>query len=254
MDMEKSKQEESERSPGISRREFLKMFIAGTAGALCFGLEKTLAQEGETLSRYKKDGWFFTSEEMKEIYNSEYNGEKILQNRVFKKESGWFGVFDGKEFKVRQEFFDAILLHLKTMIEQKVTQFIFRLDAFHGHLFVPEDKYSKFASLSPFDEARLMVSDKSIGVLYHNSEHLKPDSDPKSVEIFSKRNVIGWCDGRPIEILPLPTGLKRTAADTPGRDLAPYLKFAANKNGEFSINADGKEIHLDFSFDDNSYF
>lgn len=253
MTIEKPKQEKIENS-GVSRREFLKALGIAGASALCFDLEKAVAQESETPSRYGKDGWFFTPEKMKEIYEQEYNGEKILRNLVFKKDGEWFGLYDGKEFKVPQEFFDITLLHLKAMLEQKVARYLFRLDAFHGHFFVPEDKYSKYAPLKNFNETRLLVEDKNLGILYHNSEHLKPNADLESAKIHSKRNVIGWYNGRPIEILPLPTKTKSTAESTPGRNIGLELKFAANKDGEFSVIVDEKEIRLDFSFDDNSYF
>lgn len=253
MSIDKPKMEKSG-SAEITRRDFLKTLIGGAAGALCFGLEKSLAQETEIPSRYGKDGWFFTPEKMKEIYEQEYGGDKILKNHVLKKEGKWFGVFDDREFDVPEEFLTASLAHLKNMLEQKAAQYLFRLDAFHGHLFIPEDKHSKYASLKAFDEARLLVEDKNIGVLYHNNEHLKEDTGRESREVFQKRNVVGWYDGRPIEILPMPTKTKRTAADTLGHDLSPWLKFAANENGEFSIVMDDKETRLDFSFDDNDYF
>lgn len=253
--MERSKQEKLGEDKWVSRREFLKMLIGGAASVLCFDLEKAIAKENtyEMPQKYEND-WFFTPEKMKEIYDQEYNGEKVLKNRVFRAGDSWWGLVDSKEFKIPKEFFNITLSHLKAMLEQKTARYIFRLDAFHGHLFVPESGYSKYADATSVGEAHLLVNDRNLGILYHNSEHLQFNADPESENIRLKRNVIGWYDGRPIEVVPIPTKTKRTAADTPGHDLQPSFKFAANKDGEFSMNVDGKEIRLDFSFDDNTYY
>lgn len=255
MSIDKSKLEKP-KGAEISRREFLKTLIGGAAGALCFDLKKAIAQESEMPSRwrYKENGWFFTPEKTSEIYEQEYNGDKILKNQVFKKNDEWYGLYEGKEFKIPKEFFNATLAHFKDMLKQKAVQYFFRLDAFHGHLFVPENQYSRYTTLQAFDQASILVEDKNLGILYHNSEHLKHDTDSESAYIASRRNVLGWYDNRPIEILPLPTEKKSTAVATPGHDLSPWLKFAANKNGEFFIMFNGEEVRLDFSFDDNSYY
>lgn len=75
------------------------------------------------------------------------------------------------------------------------------------------------------------------------------------MKLYSKRNAVGYYDGRHIKILPLPKG-SRTAADVPenNSEFGPYLKFAANKNGQFSIEANDKEVRLDISFDDMKYY
>lgn len=239
---------------GFTRREFLKTLGLATGGVLCSGLEKAIAQEAP--SRYEKHGWSYTLEEMREIYEQEYDGEKILKNFLRKKNGNWVGLIGGKEFAVPQEFLDKTLKHLKDMLEQEAAKFIFRLDCSHGHFFIDKEIYkSKYAALDGYETARALVGDSGLGILFHNLEHLKADSE-EAVECHKKRNVAGWYDGRPIAILPLPKDKKSTAvsAEELGHDLAPYPKFAAHKEGSFSIEVGGKEIRLDISFDDNSYY
>lgn len=243
---------------GITRREFLKTLGLAAGGVLCSGLEKAVAQETFVPSRYEKHGWYYNLEETKEVYEWEYNGEKILKNVFRKKNGAWVGLVDGKEFDVPEEFLNKTLMHLKDMLEQGAAKFIFRLDCFHGHFFVDEKHYDSFyANCDGLEEAKRLVKDKKLGILFHNAEHLKKDFDDKeAMNLIEKRNVIGWYDGRPIAILPLPKDQKSTAvsAEELGRDLFSYPRFAAHKDGFFPIEVGGKEIRLDISFDDNSYF
>ncbi len=252
-----NKQESSgdKEQAGFTRREFLKTLGLAAGGVLCSGLEKAVAQEASTPSRYEKHGWFYTLEEIKEVYEREYNGEKILKNVFKKKGEEWIGTMNGKEFVVPQEFVEKTLSLLGELLEKKLAKYIFRLDCSHGHFFVDEKHRDSFyANCDSLEEARRLAEDKKLGILFHNNEHLKKDPNDKEVMNFiEKRNVIGWYDGREMEILPLPQG-KSIAISTPGRDFASYPKFAAHKDGVFSITVDGKEIRLDISFDDNSYY
>lgn len=257
--IENAPQENEGRKEGMTRRKFMK--LAG-GGALILGwdAEGALAQGGEPYveSRYEKHGWFYTLEEMQKVYEREYVGEKLLQNIVRKKGEKLMGVYRGKEIVVSPQFIRRILSHLRSMLEKGAAQFLFRLDANHGHyFFVPEDIYkSSYERIGDAEAFRRAMEDQTLGILYHNSEHLDPgDKNPEAVKLYKKRNVIGWSDGRPITILPLPKG-DRTSADTPGgyKELPITLDFAAHKDGEFSINVGGKEIRLDFSFDDSRYY
>lgn len=250
----------------MNRREFLKKLGIGMAGAaaMCSVSEKILALAHglETSPRYEKHGWFYTLEEMEKVYESEYNAsEKLLKNIFRRNGEKLIGTVEEEEFEVPPEFIDKLLRQLKDMLEQKTAKFLFRLDAFHGHFFINEEKYKNYSELSAIGQAREMLKDGDLGVLYHNSEHGKFLDDKtanltqEEKELKEKRNVVGWYDGRPIEILPLPRG-KRIAANAPGRDLIPYLKFAAHKDGLFAIpkKDNEKEIRLDISFDDNDYY
>ena len=56
--------------------------------------------------------------------------------------------------------------------------------------------------------AEKFVNDALLGTLFHNAEHLALRSpphtgsiDPEAQEFRSKRNVIGWYDGRGLEVI-----------------------------------------------------
>ncbi len=240
----------------LSRREFLNILGLGGAAAFCFDVQKALGQEFPVASRYEKHGWFYTTEEMQKVYAEEYKGEKILKNIFQKSGDGYAGLVGGKELFVSEDFFKKFLEHLREMLEKKAAKFLFRLDAFHGHFFVPENvAKTEYNTMGMYSDAVLLVKDARLGVLYHNSEHLKLDNnDHETTALHAKRNVVGFWDGRPLEYLPLPER-KRTAHDIPEGNSAvgPFLVFAANKDGNFSVMANNKEIRLDISFDDGYY-
>lgn len=240
----------------ITRRKFLKKTLYGTAGAIlaCSGLEKAFAQEAvEFPSRYKKHGWHYALEEMEEIYNREYNGEKILKN-VFRKDGeNWIGVVGNEEMIIPRAFIDKTIANFKEMLEKGLVKYIHRLDCSHAHFFVNEKSYeSEYKSLARAEIAKKLVSDDSLGALFHNGEHLKIDGSREAEALYKKRNLVCWYNNKPLEILPFPKG-KVSKADTPGHEIF-CPNFAVHKDGAFSVVANGKEIKFDISFDDNEYF
>ncbi len=127
----------------MSRREFLKKLGIGLAGVavLCSDLEKVFAQEESIPSRYEKHGWFYTLEEMKKVYEEEYNApEKLLEKTLYRENGKWMGVFRKEKFEVPQEFIDKTLKQFKDMLKQGTAKFLFRLDAFHCHFFMDEKR------------------------------------------------------------------------------------------------------------------
>lgn len=257
--VEKRTEENSKKEAGMTRRRFMKL-VGG--GALAFSLDapRALAQSGEphVESRYEKHGWLYTLEEMQKIYEEEYVGEKLLQKIVRKKGEKIVGIYQGREFIISPQFIRQVLSHLQSMLEKGAAKFLFRLDASHGHyFFVPEEVFKlHYEGIDGAEAFRMALTDPTLGILYHNSEHLSlDDKNLEAPKLYQKRNVVGWNDGRPITILPLPKG-KNTAADIPKgyQDLPITMNFAAHKDGEFSIYVGGKEIRLDLSFDDSSYY
>lgn len=241
----------------ISRREFLKTLGAAGAAVLCPEIKQALAQVSPEGTPHYEGGWLYSYKEMQGIYDREYHEEKILKNVVKKKEGKWIGYSKGHEFVIPREFIDKTLSLLRQLMEAKTARFLFRLDASHGHFFVPLPAGEKYEKVHDPEEARFLMQDQLAGVLFHNSEHLRPNpDDPGEVKIFSRRNVIGWYDGRPLTVLPLPEEDQGTAAKIPDQSVGVDLdfKFAAHKDGQFKIVVDGKEIRLDLSFDDLYYY
>jgi len=216
-----------------------------------------LAQELPIPSRYE-NGWNYTLQEMEEIFRKEYSGPKILKNIFEKKGDDWSCTIQGEEITVPQKFIDKTIRHIQNMFDKKLIKYLFRLDCFHGHFFVDQKIYrSVYGNLDFRETTKKLMTDNSLGILFHNFEHLKIDGE-EARELYKKRNVICWYgDHKSLQILPLPIG-KISAVFEPdgGRNIAPPSpRFAAHKNGAFSLIIGGGEgeIKFDISFDDNSY-
>jgi hypothetical protein len=245
--------EEQERA--MTRRRFLKIIGAAGLAALCPDVLKKIEAAETIPSRYEK-GWSYTLEQMKSIYEKEYNkDEKILENILRKQGDKWLATVEGKNLEVPQEFLDKTLALLKEMLERNLVKYLFRLDCFHGHFFVSKKIFKpNYFPLDMFEQARRLVRDENLCVLFHNNEHLDPKSSPEAMKVHQNRNVIGYYDGSDMKILPLPTETKRSAVSEPGHPLNIMLRIAAHKDGELSLKANGKEVRLDISLDDDSYY
>lgn len=223
----------------------------------------------ETESRwgYGADGWYFTLEEMKEIYEKEYEEGERLENYIKLEDGKYIGFYDGKTFEVSERFVQHTLNHLEQMIEKGYAKYIFRLDAFHNHLFVPDEVFGEYVDLSSAELIEEYTKDDRLGALYHNTEHLAlrnppktGEIDPEAKELISKRSVLGWYDGRPLELThpkdDAPEKIKEsnTASTPDGYHDIGGLTFKATKDGEFVINPNGEEIRIDLSFSANYYY
>lgn len=241
----------------LPRRKFLSQALGLAAGALVPGaMSESWAQEsGSEFAERYPEGWFFSMEDIEKIYEQEYGGEKKLQN-VIRYEGG---VLRGRSFRedivIPHNFIEQICAHCSDMLAAGTATRLFRLDAFHNHLYLPHDVVERsHTGLSIQAAIDQSVRDTRLVALYHNSEHLRiPEEGTPLFELYKKRNVVGFFDGKPIEVLPLPQG-KRTAADLSLQTVNPDVKFAAHKNGLFSISHRGETIRLDISLDDRHYY
>ena len=207
------------------------------------------------------NGWFYTLEEIKHQYEIEYEEGKRLANSIVKKDGFFVASCNGDAIKIPTSFVNRTLHLIQSLLEQKLARFIFRLDAFHAHLFVPEHIFDReYSSLATREMIRLFANEDSLGLLFHTAEHLalrNPKNngpvDPEAKSLIEKRNVIGWYDTRPLEVISLnrnPSTAERrslTATIPPGYRGVGTITFKATKNGEFSIFQDGKEIRIDIS-------
>lgn len=251
------KEKDAERKRGITRREF----IAGTGAlgasmCLCGQHARADAFYSDSPSNYEKR-WHFTLEDMQREYEKEYNGPKILRNAFQKINGTWHGTIEGQRFDVPDTFIKKTVSHLQALFDGQHIRFLFRLDTNHGHFFVPEERGARYDALSTLEEAQNLVHDETLGILFHTAEHLQEnDNDSETAKLLRWRNFIGRYDERPLEVMPLPhyPGLKTTAVHTPERQLRPYPKFAAHKDGALSVVVGGQDIRFDISFDHQDYF
>ncbi len=216
---------------------------------------------------YSTHGWYFTREETKQIYEKEYEEGARLENCIRIENGKYVAYRYGKKFEVPEKFVKSTLRQLEETLEKGYAEYIFRLDAFHSHLFVPYDVFEKYKDLKNGAEVtEAYTKDEQLGALYHNAEHLTieypktGEIDPIAKELCNKRSVLGWYDGRSLEIThPKETDLPKiieanTASIPEGYHIIGGLTFKATKNGEFAIKHKGKEIRIDISFDADSYY
>ncbi|MDP2907092.1 MAG: hypothetical protein Q8O03_04075 [Nanoarchaeota archaeon] len=216
---------------------------------------------------YSTHGWYFTREETKQIYEKEYEEGTRLENCIRIENGKYVAYRYGEKFEVPEKFVKGTLRQLEETLEKGYAEYIFRLDAFHSHLFVPDDVFEKYKDLKNGAEvAEAYTKDEQLGALYHNTEHLAIEDpktgeiDPVAEELRSKRSVLGWYDGRPLEIThpketDIPQIIEANSASIPdGYHNIGSLTFKATKNGEFAIKHNGKEIRIDISFDGDYYY
>ncbi len=221
----------------------------------------------ESRWEYSTHGWYFTREETKQIYEKEYEEGTRLENHIKIKNGKYLASCYGETFEVPGKFVKSTLKQLEETLEKGYAEYIFRLDAFHSHLFVPDKIFDKYVNLKNGAEvSEAYTKDEQLGALYHNTEHLTAEDpktgeiDPVAKELLSKRSILGWYDGRPLELThpketDPPKIIEANTASVPdGYHSIGALTFKATKNGEFSIKHNGEEIRVDLSFDADSYY
>ena len=217
---------------------------------------------------YSKHGWFYTREKTKKIYEKEYEEGARLENFIKIEEGKHIASYHGEKFEINQKFVKKTLKQLEGMLEKGFAEYIFRLDAFHSHLFIPNNLFhQKYAKMEDSELHQELSEEDKLGALYHNTEHLALRDPPKTgkidpiaKELLSKRSVLGWYDNRPLELTyptdDAPPKIKEAnnASIPEGYHNITNLTFKATKNGEFTITHKGKEIRVDLSFDANEYY
>jgi hypothetical protein len=207
------------------------------------------------------DGWFYTLEEITNRYDIEYNAGKRLSNSIREKNGNYITSCNSDDIIVPEAFIRQSLKMIQDLLEQGLARFIFRLDAFHGHLFVPEQIFmQKYKHMETQELIKVFMHEKTLGILFHNAEHLALHNPPNSdivdveaLELVKKRNVIGWYDGRPLEVIMfagkdiLADRKSATASIPEGYRNVGVITFKAVRTGEFSITHNGKEIRIDIS-------
>jgi len=206
-------------------------------------------------------GWFYTLKQMAELYDIEYDEGKRLSNIIKTKGGDYFVECNGESFVIPKPFIETTLKQLKELLDLGLVKYLFRLDSFHSHPFVTEQSFEKeYQELNYKEMAKKFVNETSLGALFHNAEHLALRSppltgpiDPEAQELISKRNVIGWYDGKELEIIfpqkedLVGSGKSNTAKIPEGYRKVGSIVYKATRNGAFSINHNKKEIHLDIS-------
>jgi hypothetical protein len=142
------------------------------------------------------------------------------------------------------------------MLQSGSARYIFPLDVDHAHLAVPSDLWNatyrqlKLGQLLP-----RVLPEPTLVALYHTAEHLSGVNATRSSscqisEWKAQRNVLGFFDGEPIQILtphPDGSGHERLA----NHRMVITVSFLAHWLGEIPLSASGKAHAFDISFDDD---
>ncbi len=200
-----------------------------------------MVTEAADADRY--DDWYFTAGEVGAAYQYQENYGERLRNPLRAANC----LFRDGEIKAQQNrnsftvpcrFVSEIARHLKEMIEVGAAKFLFPLDADHSHLGVPLELWeSKYKNLSTAEVIPAIIREPQLVALYHTAEHLRvaergTGAINKATKSWqSKRNVLGFFDGRGIQILPRePMG--RGASMPEGYYSYSGFSFLANPRGE----------------------
>lgn len=213
-------------------------------------------------------GWFYTLDEIEELYEIEYYENNRLDNFIRYENGRYISQCDNELSEIPEKFINTTLKMLQQMLDRRLTKYLFRLDAFHGHFFVTEGQFdSKYRNRNTLEMMQELVNDDSLRILFHCAEHLAlrdpPNTgaiDKDAEQLIKLRNIIGRYDEGTIEVLtPSQNGLvgsgkSNTAIIPQGYRGVGAITFMANINGEFSIIHGGQTIWLDMSLCDYYYY
>ncbi len=206
------------------------------------------------------DSWFFTAEEVEAAHQYQENyGERIRnplpaqdcmfgQNEITAKHNG-------TQFLVPCHFIMETIRHLKEMLAVGAAKYLFPLDADHAHLAIPMELWATTYSKLPSEQIlSALLREPQLVALYHTAEHLEI-SDPKTGAVNEdtkawkeKRNVLGFFDGHPIQILsPHPMGFG--VGMPPRYNSYGGFNFLANPRGELFIFHNNKVVTFDVSLE-----
>jgi hypothetical protein len=227
-------------------------------GAICCVSGAAAQTAGLPLDPYRST-WFFSAQEIGAAYQYQENyGNRMTnplpaQGCTFGK-ADFTATYRQMPLRVPCRFISEVSRHLKEMLDLGAARYLFPLDADHAHLAVPvevwEKKYSKMSASHLFEA---LLGEPQLVALYHTAEHLDPgvltahqDDDVQSW--MKKRNVLGFFDGRPLQVLPAdPAGFGVGLPD----GLFGYggFNFLANHRGALMIFQANKAVAFDVSLE-----
>ena len=207
-----------------------------------------------------RNPWYFSAEEIGAAYHYQENyGARIrnplpAQSCMFGK-SDFVGTYRQAKIQFPCQFINEVTRHLKEMLALGAARYLFPLDADHAHLAVPAEIWAKkYSKLDSSQVTAALLREPSLVALYHTAEHLDPvetnsgESEGSVRAWKKKRNVLGFFDGRPVQVLtPHPEGFGVGAPD--GYFTYGSFNFLANHRAELMLFHADKAIPFDLSLE-----
>lgn len=157
----------------------------------------------------------------------------------------------GKKFLAPCRFIHETIRHLRALSDMGRTQLIFPLHTDHVHLAVPAELWEEKYYGAPEDEslATLLWESRLVAVYHANDALTLADSKGPRVEAnkshaYLNRQVLGYYDGRVIEILPA----RVNALANRYRSVA-WFYFLPRRLDELTAFSPGEAVAFDISFD-----
>ena len=204
------------------------------------------------------DSWYFSAAEIGSAYQYQENYGGRMRNALpafscMTGKADFAATIHGVPVRVNCRFVNQVTHHLKGMLDIGAARYLFPLDADHAHLAVPADVWSeKYEKLSAAQLMPALLNEPKLVALYHTAEHLEPEARIKGSEDIAvrrwreQRNVLGYFDGRPLQVLPPhPEGFGVGLPD----GLVSYggFNFLASPRGELMIVQGQRVISFDVS-------
>jgi len=211
-------------------------------------------------AQFSRDSWYFSAAEIGAAYQYQENYGGRMRNPLpafgcMTGKADFAASYRGVAVLVPCQFINEVTRHLKDMLDIGAARYLFPLDADHAHLAVPADVWAaKYSKLSSAQLPVALLGESKLVALYHTAEHLETGADERAtdddeVKRWKKqRNVLGFFDGRPLQVLPPhPQGFGVGMPD----GLVSYggFNFLASPRGELMIVQQQRAIAFDVSLD-----
>lgn len=238
----------------LSRGALSALALLAVSGALEFAVTPNARANDP------RDPWFFTAKEVQAAYQYQENyGGRIRYplrlEACFLGREEFVLSHGGAEFTVPCHFIAETTRHLQEMLNAGAARYLFPLDADHAHLGVPTALWeSKYRHLRAEQILGALLREPKLVALYHTAEHLEiRDSkqgaiDPQTQAWMEKRNVLGFFDERPIQILP-PDPKGYGVAMPEEYETYGGFNFLASPAGALFVFVGNRVITFDISFD-----
>lgn len=206
------------------------------------------------------ESWFFSAAGIEAAFQyQESNGARIRNSLpafgCMAGQGDFAAVYQQSSVRLPCRFVHQVTQHLKAMLNIGAAGFLFPLDADHAHLGVPTEVWAeKYSKLAAAPSMAALLREPRFVALYHTAEPLdhgvgdKGQDDAAVQRWRAQRNVQGYFDGRPLQVLtPHPEGFGVGMPE----GLAGYggFNFLASSRGESMLLHGARAIAFDVSLE-----